>query len=223
MHTNLIKPALLAVLMIVFLAACGGDSDSEDAFVETFDTYLTSFSFDYNPAAHPADLADRSTVVTKATLVDVEDGRYFGSEEGKPEGVHLNLVMEDPDGTRYYVQIPRPMDSDVNVLREVLPIGAESVVFLMPNTDPLSDGWFNTRDDGNEWFFTTPQGWILDHPERGVMWPLENADHRHVHDDHDHDKDNETGGTVVEIHSPFLGADETLPLDGWLLLAGETP
>jgi len=60
-------------------AVIGQDSNE---FVETFDTYLASFSTDYNPAATPHELRQKSDVVANATLIDVEDGRYFGPEEG---------------------------------------------------------------------------------------------------------------------------------------------
>ncbi|MCY3850455.1 MAG: hypothetical protein OXF75_06600 [Acidimicrobiaceae bacterium] len=89
-------------------------------------------------------------------------------------------MFETDDGTRYYVQLPRPNDTSVANIRSVMPIGAKSVIYLKPDNDPLVDGagrWFNVREDGNEWFFTTPQGWILDHPERGIVFPLESADH----------------------------------------------
>ena len=94
--------------------------------------------------------------------------------------VKVNIVFETDDGTLYYVQLPRPNDSSVAQIRSVLPIGASSVIFLRPNDDPVVDGtarWFNVREDGNEWFFTTPQGWILDHPEHGIDFPLERSDH----------------------------------------------
>ncbi|MCY4193918.1 MAG: hypothetical protein F4Y28_02275 [Acidimicrobiia bacterium] len=161
-------------LAIAFLvpAACGSSAESEEAFAYTYDSYFRSFAFDYNPATTVEDLSGRSTVAVKATLVDVENGRFFGASETDPEGVTLNLVFETQDKTRYYVQIPRPMDSDVLQLRTVLPIGSQSVIYLQKNNDPLEGVWYNTRSDGNEWYFTTPQGWILDHPERGIVFAL---------------------------------------------------
>jgi len=162
-----------AALLMALFSACSSGDEPEGAFVDTYDTYFESFSSDYNVAPNIASLAEGSAVAVTAELVDVEDGRYFGEAEGKPEGVHLNLVFRDREDTVYYVQIPRPMDSDVDQLKKVLPIGSTSVIYLIPNTDPLDEGWFNAKNDGTEWFFTTPQGWILDHPERGVVWPLE--------------------------------------------------
>lgn len=156
--------------------------------------------------------------------------------------MHLNLIFETGKGDVYYVQVPRPMDSDVDTLREVLPIGSQNVIFLMSNDDPISEGWFNVRDDGNEWFFTTPQGWIVDHPKRGITWPLdqwtesdlEDPGHDHDHpagNGHDHDHDHPSGnGRGVENRAPeqakgtppFLGTigmDEVGTMQYWVDLA----
>jgi len=139
----------------------------------TYDSYFQSFSSSYNPSPNVEDLGKRSAVAVEATLVDVEAGRFFCSSEIEIEGVTLNLVFETDDKTRYYVQLSRPMDPSVEQLRSVLPVSARSVNYLQPNNDPLEGVWFNVREDGNEWYFTTPQGWILDHPERGIVFPLE--------------------------------------------------
>lgn len=163
---------LLFTTVSLIAAACGSSAESEEAFAYTYDSYFQSFAYDYNPAVTIEDLGKRSTVVAKAMLIDVENGRFFGASETEPEGVTLNLVFETNDKTRYYVQVPRPMDSNVKQLRSVLPIGSQSVIYLQPNNDPLEGVWYNTRNDGNEWYFTTPQGWILDHPERGIVFAL---------------------------------------------------
>lgn len=193
--------SLAIVACALVSAGCSSTAATDEAHVDTYDTYFASFSSDYNPAGTLQELADRSTVAAEATLVDVEDGRFFGASEKEPEGVHLNLIFETGDKTRYYVQLPRPMNSEVDQLRKVLPIGARSVVYLAPNTDPIEDGWFNVREDGNEWFFTTPQGWILEHPERGIQHPLE---HEIVESFFD-----ETADTSVETVRPNL--------EDWLL------
>ena len=168
---------LLGLLAAGLAAGCGSGDESDDVFMDTYDTYFGSFHSDYNPSPTVEDLARRSTVVVEATLVDVEDGRFAGESETEVTIETLNLVFETDDEVRYYVQLPRPEDSSVDRLRSVLPVGARSVVYLRPNDDPHSD-WFNVREDGNEWFFTTPQGWILDHPERGIVFPLEEPERR---------------------------------------------
>lgn len=178
------------MIMVVFWAiSCVSEEDS--LYEETYDSYFRSFSSDYEPAASLTDLAEQSEVAVEATLIDVQEGRIKAATETKPVLdpnkpvpaeylVEVNLVFETDDGTRYYVQLPRPNDTSVANIRSVMPIGAKSVIYLKPDNDPLVDGagrWFNVREDGNEWFFTTPQGWILDHPERGIVFPLESADH----------------------------------------------
>ena len=172
-------------LLVAGLAAAGcglGDEPDDGVFMDTYDTYFRSFSISYNASPNIEDLARRSTVAVEATLVDVEDGRFAGESETEVAIVTLNLVFETDDEVRYYVQLSRPKDSSVDRLRSVLPVGARSVVYLRPNDDPHSD-WFNVREDGNEWFFTTPQGWILDHPERGIVFPLETPELRPPFDD----------------------------------------
>lgn len=183
--------------VIVGLSAClaagcsSADSSADsELFEETYDSYFNSLSYDYDPARNKEDLAEQSEITVKAKLIGVEEGRIFAVADEKPEldpdkpvpaeyNVKLNFVFEGEDGTRYYVQLPRPHDSSVARVRAVMPIGAESIIYLQPDNDPIVDGegrWFNVREDGNEWFFTTPQGWILDHPERGIVSPLEGFD-----------------------------------------------
>ncbi len=177
-----------AVLLALLAVSCG--SGETGLYEETYDSYFGSFLSDYDPADTLEDLAGQSEVVTKATLVDVEEGRLFAAAEEEPELdpnkpvpaeilAEVNLVFETADGTRYYVGLFRPNDSSVARIRSVMPIGAASVIYLVPNDIPVVDGagrWFNIREDGNEWYFTTPQGWILDHPERGIVSPLESFD-----------------------------------------------
>ena len=181
-----------AVMTSVTLIAAGCGSSEEDALSDvTFDSYFASSASDYNPAYSLEELADQSTVVTRATLVDVEHGRIYAVSDVEPvldpdkvvpAGIHahVNLVFETADDTRYYVQVYRPYDSPVDQIRSVIPIGASSVIYLRPNTDPIQTPgdarWFNTREDGNEWWFTTPQGWILEHPEKGIVLPRENTE-----------------------------------------------
>ena len=181
---------LLTVTLLLALLAVSCGSDENGLYEETYDSYFGSFLSEYEPADSLADLAAQSDVVTKATLVDVEEGRLSAEAQQKPEldpdrpvpaefNVNVNMVFETGDGTRYYVKLPMPNDSSVARIRAVMPIGAPSVIFLQPNDDPIVDGtarWFNIREDGNEWLFTTPQGWILDHPERGIVSPLERFD-----------------------------------------------
>jgi len=174
---------LPSVALLMVVSSCGElseqaeqselDSVAVQTYPDTFESYLASFSNDYEPAQNILELADWSGVVTKAVWVDIEEGRFFGESEERPQGLHLNLVFETDQGRRFYVELPRPFDSSIEQLRSVFPLGSESVIYLQPNNDPLESVWFNTRDDGNEWFFTTPQGWILDHPERGLISPLD--------------------------------------------------
>jgi len=122
------------------------------------------------------DLSSRSTIVTEATLVDIEDGAIFGSSpDDEAASYSVNLIFETEAGDRYYVERPRPAYMGIDELRAVMPLGAASVIYLQPNNDPRGQNYFNLRE-GPTWFFSTPQGWILDDPERGIGTPLESLD-----------------------------------------------
>ena len=144
------RSLLLSIAVLVLIALGCGSDDRDQTASMTFDSYLASLGYDYNPARDIGELAQWSAVATVATLVDVEDGRSFGDTVDSPEGRHLNLVFETADSTRYYVQLPRPESSSIEQLRSVLPVGTESVIYLQPNSDPDDGVWFNKREDGNE-------------------------------------------------------------------------
>ena len=114
--------------------------------------------------------------MTEAVLRDIEDGAVFGTSVDDPDATHtLHLIFAAADGTEYFVEIPRPNFASVESLRTILPVGSKSVVYLQPNNDPRDANYFQLHD-GPAWFFTTPQGWIQQDPERGVTTPLEQAD-----------------------------------------------
>ena len=161
-----------AALTSLFVG-CGSSDDDESV---TFEEWVGSVITDYDPAASLADLSARSTVVTEATLVDIEDGAIFGSSpDDEGAGRSVNLIFDTDTGDRYYVERPRPPYIGLDELRSVMPLGAPSVIYLQPNNDPRGENFFNVRE-GPTWFLTTPQGWILDDPERGIITPLEGLD-----------------------------------------------
>lgn len=102
--------------------------------------------------------------------------RSFGSSPDDDAASHsVNLVFESESADRYYVELPRPTYIGIDDLRSVMPLGAASVIYLQPNHDPRAENYFNVRE-GPTWFFTTPQGWILDGPDRGIVTPLDGPD-----------------------------------------------
>jgi hypothetical protein len=167
---------LLALSVLVIPIIGCGSNDEPDTEPVTFEAWAGSVITDYNPATSLVDLSTRSTVVTEATLVDIEDGAIFGSSSDHESASHsVNLIFETDAGDRYYVERPRPAYMAIDELRSVMPLGAASVIYLQPNNDPRDQNFFNVRE-GPTWFFTTPQGWILDDPERGIGTPLEGLD-----------------------------------------------
>lgn len=168
--------ALLLAGGLLALSMTGCGSSDDDAEPITFDDWVGSFTYDYDPAPSLADLSARSTVATRATLVDIEDGAEFGSSPDDDAASHsVNLVFESVDEDRYYVELPRPAYIGIDDLRSAMPFGSASVIYLQPNQDPRAENYFNVRE-GPTWFFTTPQGWILDHPDHGIVTPLEGSD-----------------------------------------------
>ena len=157
-------PNLPAVALLLALLAVSCGSDENGLYEETYDSYFRSFTSDYDFADSLADLAEDSDVVTKATLVDVEEGRIWAESNTKPEldpdkpvpadiHVEINLVFETADGTRHYVGLFRPNDSSVARIRSVMPIGATSVIYLAPRSGPTEYNGgrtFNVREDATE-------------------------------------------------------------------------
>lgn len=173
MNRSAMLLALGALVLPIF--GCGSD-DEPDADPVTFEGWAGSVITDYDPATSLTDLSSRSTIVTEATLVDIEDGAIFGSSpDDEAASYSVNLIFETEAGDRYYVERPRPAYMGIDELRAVMPLGAASVIYLQPNNDPRGQNYFNLRE-GPTWFFSTPQGWILDDPERGIGTPLESLD-----------------------------------------------
>lgn len=174
MDVNRIVLLLAGGLLALSMSGCGSSDD--DAEPITFDDWVGSFTYDYDPASSLADLSARSTVAAQATLVDIEDGAIFGSSPDDAAASHsVNLVFESGNDDRYYVELPRPAYIGIDALRSVMPLGSASVIYLQPNQDPRAENYFNVRE-GPTWFFTTPQGWILDGPDRDIVTPLEGSD-----------------------------------------------
>lgn len=160
--------------LVLPMLGCGSSDDNSEPV--TFEEWLGSFTSDYDPASSLADLAGRSTVATEATLLDIEDGAIFGSSPDDDAASHsVNLIFETDTGGRYYVELPRPAYIAMDELRAAMPLGASSVIYLQPSNDSRDENRFNVRE-GPVWFFTTPQGWILDDPESGIITPLEGSD-----------------------------------------------
>lgn len=160
-------------VLLVPMVGCGSGDDDTEPF--TFEDWSESFTYDYDPASSLADLSARSSVATEATLLDIEDGAIFASSPDDDAASHsVNLIFETDTGDHYYVELPRPAYIAIDDLRSVMPLGASSVIYLQPNSDPRDQNYFNVRE-GPTWFLTTPQGWILDDPERGIVTPMEGS------------------------------------------------
>lgn len=166
-------------IVLVGLSALGlvscGDAPEDEAAPYSYDDFVRSVTFEYDPAGSLEELAARSDVVAEVVLSDVEDGAIFGDSPDDPDASRsVNLIFTDRDGETYYVEVPRPTFMSAAEVKAVLPVGSPSVVYLQPNRDPRDQNFFQLHD-GPTWFFTTPQGWIQADPARGISTPLEQS------------------------------------------------
>ncbi len=134
MNRSAMLLALGALVLPIF--GCGSD-DEPDAEPVTFEGWAGSVITDYDPATSLAELSSRSTVVTEATLVDIEEGAIFGSSpDDEAASYSVNLIFETDAGDRYYVERPRPAYVGIDELRSVMPLGRMSRCLLKLGGDP---------------------------------------------------------------------------------------
>jgi len=160
-----VAAGLLVAVSIAAVWMRGGSSDQLVSL--SYEEYFGSFSADYDPAGTRTDLASRSELVVEATLVDVIDGPVFGSSATDPSASKHALFVFEAESTRdpIAVMLQRPNTSDIEALRDAMPIGGRAVLYLVaapPIPDNERDFWFNVDDGLARWYPTTPQGLILE-------------------------------------------------------------
>ncbi|MFA5774064.1 MAG: hypothetical protein WC864_01645 [Ilumatobacteraceae bacterium] len=171
------------VAAVFAASACGSDEPKTSAV--TFEQYFNSFAFDFEPANSRGQLASRSTLVVEAVLIDVIDGPIFASSADDPAASRFALfVFESAEvAESIYVRLPRPNTSDIDEIRDAMPLGARAVLYLIP-VHPLSANekqlWFGVDPNIQEWEATTPQGFILERQtesgEAMVDLPIDGSD-----------------------------------------------
>ena len=87
------RSALILASGVLVLSTPGCGSSGDETEPVTFEGYVGSFITDYDPASSLSDLSARSTVATKAQLIDIEDGAIFGSSPDDETANHsINLI-----------------------------------------------------------------------------------------------------------------------------------
>jgi hypothetical protein len=132
-------------------------------------------AYDYEPAGNAVALRDRSEVVTVARVVSIDDGARFGDPPTADDAstfVRFTLasaLMEEP----IVLELPRPPYVSVDVIRGWVPLDTEFIVYVN-RAPPVSEGyqefWEGRLDDF--WRLTTPEGLIVNLPDRGWYQPL---------------------------------------------------
>lgn len=157
--------SLVLVAAAIAISACSSDEPNTSAI--TYEQYFNSFAYDFEPAKDRNELADRSTLVVEAVLIDVIDGPIFGSSADDPAASRFALFVFESTAVAepIYVRLPRPNTSDVRGIRDAMPLGARAVLYLI-SVHPLSANekqlWFGVDPNIQEWEATTPQGFILE-------------------------------------------------------------
>lgn len=155
------------VLVAAVFVASACSSHEPKASAVTFEQYFNSFAYDFEPAKDRGDLAARSTLVVEAALIDVIDGPIFGSSEADPAASRFALFVFKSAAVAepIYVRLPRPNTSDVDAIRDAMPLGARAVLYLIPVPSiPANEKqlWFGVDPKVQQWDVTTPQGFILE-------------------------------------------------------------
>ena len=179
------KRLFRGVLIAAVFVASACSSDEPKASAVTFEQYFNSFAFDFEPAKDRGDLAGRSTLVAEATLTDVIDGPIFGSSQADPAASRFALFAFKSAAVAapIYVRLPRPNTSDINAIRDAMPLGARAVLYLIrvPQV-PANEKqfWFGVDPKIQQWDVTTPQGFILERRtesgEAMVDLPIDGSD-----------------------------------------------
>ena len=86
---------LLIATISIGMTACGRDENESTSL--SFEQYFTSFGYDFEPAKDRSDLANRSSLVVEAVLVDVVDGPIFGETADDPFASRFALFLFESD------------------------------------------------------------------------------------------------------------------------------
>jgi len=169
---SLSRTAVLCCALLLGAASCGtGESQPE----QTLDDYFRSFSYDYEPADDSRELRDRSEVVVVTRVVSIDDGSRFGDPPSADDASrHLRLNLESALlAEPIVIELPRPPFVSVESIRGWLPLKTEVIVFV--NRSPrvpeaAQEFWENRPSD--LWQLASPQGFVLNLPDRGWYQPL---------------------------------------------------
>ncbi len=130
---------------------------------------------DYVPAGNAVALRDRSELVTVARVVSIDDGARFGDPptgDNASTFVRFTLasaLMKEP----IVLELPRPPYVSVDRIRGWVPLDTEFIVYVNrapPVSETMREFWEGRLDDF--WRLTTPEGLVVNLPDRGWYQPL---------------------------------------------------
>lgn len=163
----------LSVVLVLSIAvsACGGDRGDSGENGVTLDAYLGSFSSDYTPARSLEELADLSSIVIRAELVKVTDGRGFGvSLEDASRSARFTF-RSTTSGKLVNFELPRPTNVSPEQVSELFTNSVQAILYLNPAI-PIPENeakfWHNLPDEPL-WQLATPQGFIFEVAGKGVI------------------------------------------------------
>jgi hypothetical protein len=183
-------PVAVIVTALVAAAIAGrfvsdGPGPDVDGGVEAqqFAAALAPWASDYDPAAGPVDLANRSQVVVLGRIVALREGRSFadGPEQVWSGTAVMEVAVErvlagelsDPEHSSIYVELFRDLRLEATALDAMAPKEARVLLYVNeipdpPTADPgyLPEAVINAgagRPAGQPLVFpTTPQGFLME-------------------------------------------------------------
>jgi hypothetical protein len=190
-HVVAMMSIFLAISTLVACTAAEGDGGSEQSDdISSFVSWMRLVQHDYEPAATPSDLAQRSDLVIVGTIVGVKTGQSYAPLPGAEEEGDVSSVIEvqvdeklsgDVDLTKggsAYIQITNPayvgdgsgqgklVPFDLAAFQETVPIGTSGVFFLIDITDqPVYEYVIDKgagRPGGSSLLGTHVQGFVLE-------------------------------------------------------------
>ena len=174
MRNRIASLALSASLL--FVASCSS-LESTDASVEGFAEMFSGYGVDYEPARSPQELASWSDLVVTGKMVEVIDGREWGSSSTDPWTARtITIVVEVSDllqgklpvgcEGRIYVELPSQGNLKAKPYNDALPRSSTILLYLHKMSDDLQDEIVDPRagrPDGQPMYqIMTPDGFLIE-------------------------------------------------------------
>lgn len=150
-HRSPAAALTLAGLLLTVMAGCGSDagtsSEEHDAAqvsvgsVDGFADLFTDYRSDYDHIDTPSDLAARSKLVVQGRIVQIDEGRLFGTSATDPVASSSIVLVfavtrvlngDTPAGGKVYVELLPPGQVAAEVFDRSAPKTSDAVLYLTP-------------------------------------------------------------------------------------------